>query len=264
MLHWCRFPYPRPWHVCRGVAADAFQLHEDTLLVLVLHHYSLHAGEGTVGDNHPVAFNELRDLRLVDNDVLVARLHDDLETLHLPVRDGQEVVSSGLVGGEVVVIGRQPWNQRLVVQQCAEIAEGGPHKQQSLVQGFLLDERGGVVGVIVGIFYAILHRKVGLEIVVVEGDNFVIHFFRAMIGGSYRKPVKDIRFQDIPYRLPSFGFFRTEMHRFFSFCIDSHAVMLSGRIVFQCFHCFLAVYITANFQWKTPLFIAVAKVHKIL
>ena len=87
-------PYPRPWHIRHRVPPDPLQFHKHPFLMLVLHHDSFHTCEWAADYYHAVAGDEGGHLRLIDNDIGIARFYDDAETLHLSVGDCEEIVGA--------------------------------------------------------------------------------------------------------------------------------------------------------------------------
>ena len=222
-------------HVGGGVGADTLQLHEDAFLVAVFHHDALHAGEGPAGDHHMVALDEGRHLRLVDEDVVVARLDDDAEALHLSVGDDQKLVAAELVGGEVVVVGCQSGHLRCNLQQPAVVGQRGAYEQQPFVEWFRTDLRLRMAGfAAVGAVDAAKCGEVGLVATVVEFHQPVIDFLCAVVGGADGEPMEGRRGGGILYRLPVFGICKSGTDRNISFGSSIHTNTLSVRNFCHC------------------------------
>jgi len=83
---------PRPRHIRRSIPPNSLQFHEHPLLMLVLHHHSFDPSKRPADDHHLISYQELRDKILIDNDILVPRFDNNLETLHLPVGYGEKIV----------------------------------------------------------------------------------------------------------------------------------------------------------------------------
>ena len=173
--------------------------------MLVLHHCSFHTRERPANHYYLVAGDERRHLRLVNDNILVARLHDDFETLHLSVGDGEKIIHAVGIDVEVIIIRCHARKNRFVFQQRAEVVESAAQEQQAAVERLVRDVLRGVVKIFVGIFDMPDDGQIKFEVFVVDGDECIVKFLRSVVRGAYWEPVLYVWQKGNPNRLPVIG-----------------------------------------------------------
>ncbi len=170
--------------------------------MLVFHHHAFDSRKRPADDHNTVASNQRRNFILPHNDVFVAGFYDDFETLHLPFGDGEEIVGAVGIGGKMIVIWCHSSEEFAVLKQGAKVVQCGAQEQKSCVQGLVGDVLCGVVEIFVGVFDVAEEREIRFEVVVFEGDEFVVNLLCAMVRGANWKPVSLVWQKGNPNRLP--------------------------------------------------------------
>ena len=170
--------------------------------MLVLHHHALDPSERPADDDHMVAAKEVRDKSLIHNDILIPRLYDNLETLHLSFGDGEEIIGAVGVDGKFIIIRCHSGKYRAELEKCAEVVQGRTEEQESSVQWFVRNVLRGIVEIFVCVFYVANYWEIRLEVAVAEGDELIVNLLGAVVRGADWKPVFFVWHKGNPNRLP--------------------------------------------------------------
>ena len=219
-------PYPRPGHIRRRVPSHALQFHKHPFLMLVFHHHALNTRKRPADDDNGIANHEVWHFILPNKNILIPGFYDYLETLHLSVGHGEEIVFAKFVGVKVIIIRCHSGEHRVVLQECAEVVYGGAEEQKSCVKRLVGDVLCGVVEILVGVFDVAKDWEVGFEAIVAQGDYLVVNLLCTVVRGADWEPVFDVRQQSVLYRLPVFGCSSFGIVRNYAFRIGGVAAIL--------------------------------------